>query len=160
MIKKKLFARLSWVENKSDAVIARPPWIEKQRAAGCFKMRNVRVTQIIKSISQRLSPCLIPSRLTAGVATAVANPATDAVNATPGSTFAFRSVIDLYIEFRRMLFEILAVVRDRETAGRRFFRKSMGQTYVAEFEMMTIGFAIRGDVEHLLPGCCLGKSID
>src|SRR5438045_9497870 len=123
-------------------------------------MPNVCVTQIIKSVSQRLSPFLIPSRLAARVATAVANPATDSMSATPGSTFDFEAIINFYFEFRRMLCEDLAIVCDRESARWCFFRQSMRQTNVAEFEMMTIGFTICGDVEHLPAVRGLRKGID
>ena len=82
------------------------------------------------------------------------------MSATPGSTFTVRSIIDFYSDFRRMLFEELAVVCDRESARRCFFRQSVRQTNVAEFEVMTIGFTIRSDVDHLRAACGSRKSID
>src|SRR2546421_2061104 len=160
MIEQESFTRCSRIENQRDAVITRLPWIGEKRPAGCFKMRNVCVTQKIKSVSQRLSPFLIPSRFASSLTTAIANPATDSMSATPGSTFAFGAIINFYFEFRRMLCEELAVVCDRESARWCFFRQSMRQTNVAEFEVMTIGFTIRGEVEHLLAVRGLRKGID
>ena len=82
------------------------------------------------------------------------------MSAAPRSAFSIWAVVDFYFTFRRMLFEELTVVCDRESARRCFFRQSMRQTNVAEFEVMTIGFTIRGEVEHLLAVRGLRKGID
>ena len=49
-----------------------------------------------------------------------------------------------------MLIEILAVIRDREIARRRFFFQRMRQTKIAKLEVMAVGLSVRCHVHHLL----------
>jgi hypothetical protein len=77
--------------------------------------------------------------------TAIANPTADSMDATPGCSFAGWAIADLNFEGRRALVEVRSVVGNPQGPRRRVDFQSMGQTYIAELEMMAVGFAIRGN---------------
>ena len=102
------------IENKLDAVVARPPGIVKEYR--CFKVTDVFIAQIIQRLSQRGAPLLIPIRLASSLATAIANPATYVVRTAPRCPFPVWPIVDFNFQRRRMLVEIIAVVRDPKAA--------------------------------------------
>ena len=59
-----------------------------------------------------------------------------------------------------MVVQIRSVISYVETARRRFFGQRVRQTQIAEFEMMTVGFPVRGDIDHWFAVGSLGKGID
>src|SRR5438105_586870 len=103
MFEQKLFARRVGIENQRDAIVARVP-----------KVLDILVAQKIQRPSQGSAPLLVPGWLAAGMTTAIANPTTDAMLATPRSSFSIWPIADFNLEFRRVLVKILAVICDSE----------------------------------------------
>src|SRR5437588_12635990 len=149
MIEKKLFSRLLRVENQRDTVVTRWPGIDEQRSARRLKIFYVLISQKVQRLSQRRPPLLIPSRLATGVTATIANPAPDAMDTTPGCSFPVWPIVDFNLEFGRMFVEILSVVRDGQSARRRFLGERMSQTEIAKLEMMAVSLAVGRDIDHL-----------
>src|SRR5690349_7745688 len=102
MIVKELLPRMILIDNQRNAVVPRLPWIDEEISSRRFKMLDVFVAQVIKCLTKRSAPGLIPSRLASGLATAIANPSANAVRTTPGRSFAVRAVIDFNFEEGRI----------------------------------------------------------
>src|SRR5437588_555268 len=98
MAVQKLLARMILIEDQIDAVIAGLPGIDKEIAARRFKVLCILIPQKLEGLPQRSAPMLTPSRLSSGVTTAIANPTTDSVRATPGSSFPVRAIVDFNFE--------------------------------------------------------------
>src|SRR5215204_3579947 len=112
MTLKKRFARVFRIPDHIDVVVSRRPRIAQQLASNTLKLLCRIVTQKIQRFTQRLSPRLVPTLLTTRVTTTIARPPTNSMHATPGAAFTIRSIIDLDFRLRRMMIEILRVVRN------------------------------------------------
>ena len=90
--------------------------------------------------------CLVEARL-AAVASAVGAPALDAVDAAPGGVFD-----DFAFVFGRKLLKEAGVVGQLD--GLVFFEQAerVGERHFAVLVMMTVGFAVGGDVDQLRAG--------
>ena len=87
------------VEDHVDVVVARRPRVRRAApAAPRLAERRQRVAQRVERLAQRRPPGLVPARVRARVAAAVALPALDAVGAAPG-----RALDDPRLVRRRVL---------------------------------------------------------
>src|SRR3954463_8401531 len=93
------------IQDHIDVFIPRRPRISEKLGAPFLELRKDGVAQPIKRLSQRSPPFLVPTRMTAGIAPAVAVPSFNSVRATPCAAFPNLSFV-----CRRMAFEIFAVV--------------------------------------------------
>ena len=82
--------------------------------------------------------------MAAGIAAAVAPPAVDPVNTTPGGVFD-----DLDLVGRRVAFEELAVVSELRQAMGLDVVQRVSQRHVAKAVMVSVAFAVGGDVREL-----------
>src|SRR5260370_13515501 len=136
-------------EHQRNPVIACLPWIKEQFSARCFKVPRVLVAQEVQSLSQRRAPTLVPSRLSTGVTTTIANPTTDAMQTTPGSSFALRAIVNPNFVCLRMLVKILRVVRNPKASGRRLNFQRLRQAYGAKLEVAGVRRAVIRCVDQL-----------
>src|SRR6185369_3472264 len=67
------------VQDDIDVVIARRPRIAKDLASLALELRRYGIAKPIQCLTQRSAPFLVPLRMTAGIASAVAVPAFDTV---------------------------------------------------------------------------------
>src|SRR3990172_9143035 len=71
------------IVDDADIIIARGPGMLEQRPASLFEGLRQRVAQPVQRVAQGRAPLLIPVRMAARVAAAVAPPAIEAVKAAP-----------------------------------------------------------------------------
>ena len=109
-------------------------------------MGSDRVTQPVQGVAQRRAPGLIPAGVRAGVAAAITPPAIDTVSAAPGTFFN-----DVDLVGRRVLFQKLAVIGQSGQLPAVNLFQGVSERHVAKAVMMTVAFAVGGDVHELRP---------
>src|SRR5881296_1024900 len=88
--------------------------------------------------------------MAAGVASTVAVPPLDAMRAAPCAAFP-----DFHLDRGAMTLEILAVVGHHSRIVGLDLMERIGQCHIALVVVMTVCFAIRGDVNKLRPRACV-----
>src|SRR5690242_15163584 len=81
------------------------------------------------------------------VAATIAVPAFDAVRATPGAPFP-----DLRLRYGRMFFQIFSIIGEPGEVVAFDVMQGIGKCHFAAFVMVSVGFAVRRDVNDLRPG--------
>src|SRR5580765_7490107 len=112
-------------------------------------MFQVLIAEKVECVSQGPAPLLIPAGSATSLAATVSYPTPDAVNTAPRRSFTVWPAVDLNFEVRRMFVEIFPVVRDCESAHWRFLRERVRQTKSAKLEVMAVGLAVSGEIDHL-----------
>src|SRR5580704_14983913 len=87
MVKKLVDCFLRSIEDEANVVVASFPGVLEDSPAELLKDRHEAVAQPIHGLANRSAPPLVPAAVHAGVASAVASPALDAVGATPRTVF-------------------------------------------------------------------------
>src|SRR6185503_19613075 len=140
------FIVLTRIEQDRYIVIPRRPRIAQQLTPIALKLSRRIITQKLKRGAQRLAPLLIPTRLTTSVTPTVSRPTRNPMHATPRTPFTVRPIINLNRQLRRMVIEILRVVRDPKTGGLGFNPQRMGQTEIAKLEVMPVSLTVSRNV--------------
>ncbi len=135
------------MEDDVDVFVTRSPGIFQELAGGVFVYLGQVVAQPIESLTQRLAPLLVPARVAAGVATAIAAPAFDAVDTAPGSALE-----DFHSVDGRMLFQVFPEIRELGRLIRFDVVERVSQRHLAETVVMSVGFAVGRDVNEFGPG--------
>src|SRR5271167_933525 len=93
------------VQNDIDILVAGGPRVLQETASLALKSRRQGVSKPIQGFPQWSPPFLIPARMTAGIAAAIAAPPFDTVHATPGAILEYLRHLD-----GRMPFQVLAII--------------------------------------------------
>src|SRR5262249_23300045 len=135
------------VKNDGYVVVARGPWIMKEHSGNLLIVGGTPIAQPVQCLPQSFSPLLIPGSVaSAGIATAMAVPALYAVRATPCVVLD-----DLSFVSGRKLLQVLTVICElRQPLLFNIFKRK-GESHIAVVMMMSIAFAVSGDVHQLWP---------
>ena len=141
------------IQNHRYVFIARFPHVCEEYCSSLLVERQRRVAEPIERIAQWRAPFLVPPIASSGIAAAVLAPACDAVRATPGTVLD-----DLRFMLRWMFLQVLAVVR--ELGDSLFFDvlERISKGHVSVCVMMSVTFAIGGDMHQLWPVAGVGKA--
>src|ERR1019366_3751620 len=134
---------LGAIKNYADVVVASGPWVADIVLQTRLEDGSQFVAQPVERRPQRSAPLLVP-RMSAGVASTIAAPAFDAVDATP------RTVVDdLHEMFGGMFFQKFAVVGELGDVPSLDFVQCIGERHFAMVVMMAVAFSVGGDVNQL-----------
>src|ERR1700722_6836176 len=134
---------LGAIEDDPDIIVASLPGIANKFFQSRFKDGSQFIAKPVECLPQRSAPLLVPG-VTAGVASAIATPAFDAMDTTPRAVFN-----DLHEVLGRMLFQKLAVVGELGDPLLLDFLEGIGERHLAVAVMMTVALSVRGNVNQL-----------
>src|SRR5204862_4705633 len=129
-----------------DVEVPRIPWIAQQFSPKVLEMNRECVSQKIQCGAQWCTPTLVPAGSATRVASTITLPAAHPVCATPGASFAEFAMTDLDFKFGRMVVKKLTIVGHAHSGLGRLDLQRVSQREIAELEMMSVCFAVRGDV--------------
>src|SRR6266480_4002247 len=142
MLFEKRFARATLIQNHLNISVTCSPRVLEQLSTKLFEVGSRVIAKKVQGRTQWVAPTLIPAFLAAGVAAAIARPATDPVRATPGRAFASWSIINFHLKLWRILLQVLAVVCNPKACFLCFNLQRMCQAKVSKLEMMAVSFAV------------------
>ena len=87
------------VQNDVDVIVARRPGVLQERPRFLLEERSQRVPQPVQGLAQRGAPFLVPVRVAAGIAAAIAAPPLNAVDATPGAVLEYFHLVSRGVPF-------------------------------------------------------------
>ncbi len=146
------------IEDDADVVVAGGVGIAKDFGGSFTNERRNGIAQIVEGLAEGRAPLLVPAGTAAGAA-AVGTPALDAMGAAPGGVFD-----DPGFEAGRVLLEEFAVVGGADAGGAAavvfvLVLKGVehpGEGHFAVFVVVTVAFAVGGDVDELGAALALG----
>src|SRR5262249_15476935 len=141
------------IENHADIFVTSFPYIAEECCGALLIERHRLFAQPIECIPQWSTPFLIPSITATGIAATVLTPAPHAMRAAPGT------VLDnLCLVLRRMLLEVLSVIRETGYAFLLDVLQCISERHVSVSMVMSVALAVGGDVHELRPVAGVGKA--
>src|SRR5215813_547823 len=141
------------IQNGPDVFVAGFPDVRKECGRPLLVKRHHCFAQPIERSTQWPAPFLVRSVPCPGIAATVFAPASYAVRTTPGTVLD-----DLRLVLRRMFLEVLAIIREPSNALLLDVLQCIRERHVAVGVMMSVAFAIRGDMHELRPIAGVGES--
>src|ERR1700719_2667842 len=146
LTKKTIDVLFRTVQDHANVFVAGFPGLLQEDSRLLLIERRQAVAQPIERSSEWCSPLLRPTRMPAGIATAVRAPALYPVNTAP------RTVLHDFREMVRWVFlQKLSVIGQLRQLVRLNVMKRISERHFAEAMMMTVAFSVRGDVHELRP---------
>jgi len=140
-----------------DVVVACRPGV-REVAAGLRQIGPMDLlADGVEAAPERRAPTLVPVRLAAGVAAAIARPAPDAVRAGPRGPLPRVREVEDDLVLRRLQVQVLRVVDEPEASARPLRGEEVRQAHVGKRLVVTVDLAIGRHVHeplraHPLPG--------